>query len=290
MTAPENTLKAHIQWASNTLQTQSDSPQLDAEVLLCHVLQKPRSHLMAWPERALNDEQHQRFTHLVAQRRAGHPVAHLTGEREFWSLTLRVTPDVLVPRADTELLVELALAHIQPLPAPSLLDLGTGSGAIAIAIASERPDATVYACDLSPAALTVARENAERHHCRNVHCYLGSWFEALPDATAPFDLIVSNPPYIADDDPHLQQGDLPREPHSALVAAQSGMADLQWISEQARQYLQANGALMMEHGWQQGAAVRQALTQQGYEGVRSESDLGGNERVTLGRSPGPIFT
>ncbi len=262
-------------------QFQSESARLDAELLLCHVLGVSRSWLYAWPDQTLRTEQQQRFDALVARRAKGEPIAHILGEREFWSLNLKVTPDTLIPRPDTELLVEQAL---RLLPADAVLkvaDLGTGSGAIALAIARERPRCRVVATDLSEAALAVAQENAHRHGITNVEFRRGRWCEALGDEQ--FDLIVSNPPYIAQDDLHLARGDVRFEPRSALVSGRDGLADIRQISHEAREHLRNHGWLLLEHGYQQGREVSDILREIGYEQVTNWRDLSGNERVTGGQ-------
>jgi release factor glutamine methyltransferase len=257
---------------------------LEAALLLCHLLHKPRSYLYAWPERRLSEQEHEHYQRLIERRLSGEPIAHITGWREFWSLPLRVTPDTLIPRPETELLVERALQLAQSVHAPRIADLGTGSGAIAIALASERPDAEIDAVDRSDQALTVARENAIRLGYLSIGFLHGDWCEALP-AGRRYDLILSNPPYIEPDDPHLRQGDLPREPASALVSGSDGLADIRAIARQARQRLKPGGWLLLEHGYRQGAAVRQILAQLGYEAVETHRDLARQPRATEGRAP-----
>ncbi|HTQ98401.1 MAG TPA: peptide chain release factor N(5)-glutamine methyltransferase [Candidatus Acidoferrum sp.] len=255
----------------------NDTAALDAQILLAHVLGKSRAWLYTWPAHELDAEQSAQYEALVKRAAAGEPVAYLTGKRAFWTLTLDVSPAVLIPRPETELLVELALELGQTLPGP-VADLGTGSGAIALALASERPDWQLHATEFSPPALEVARANAQRLQLDNVHCFGGSWCEPLP---APaYSLIVSNPPYIAADDPHLPA--LAHEPRSALVATADGLADLQAIVQQARTRLADGGWLLLEHGWQQGAAVRGLLERSGYRDIVTRQDAGGRDRVTLG--------
>ena len=260
------------------------APDLEAAVLLCHLLDKPRSHLYAWPEQPLSETQWQAYQALIQRRLQGEPVAHITGLREFWSLTLKISPHTLIPRADTELLVERGLYHLQGVHSARVADLGTGSGAIALAIASERPDCQVHATDLSPQALAVARENAQRLALSNVRFHQGSWFEALP-AGSRYDLILSNPPYIADQDEHLEQGDLPQEPRSALVSGPDGLADIRIICAEAGSHLKPAGWLLLEHGFDQARQVRELLSRQGFLEVRSHRDLAGQERISEGRWP-----
>ncbi|HIF9178839.1 TPA: peptide chain release factor N(5)-glutamine methyltransferase [Photobacterium damselae] len=256
------------------------SPQLDAAVLLCHALDKPRSYLLTWPEKELDESQFSLFSHCVSRRLAGEPVAYIIGVREFWSLPLKVAPSTLIPRPDTERLVELALDKIPAQPCQAL-DLGTGTGAIALAIASERPDITVTGIDLRQEAAQLATENGATLGFNNVQFLAGSWYSPLAE-TQQFAVIVSNPPYIDEQDPHLDQGDVRFEPKSALVAADNGLADIKIIAEQGRQHLQTNGWLLLEHGFEQGLAVREILTKLGYQAVVTEQDYAGLDRVTLG--------
>ena len=257
------------------------SPRVDAEVLLAHVLGETRSHLHAWPDQSLSNAQQQRYLELIARRAAGEPVAYLTGEREFWSLPLVVNRHTLIPRADTECLVELALALIPSDAERRIADIGTGSGAIALAIASERPRCHVIATDLSRDALAVARHNAQRLQLRNIEFRAG-------DGVAPLhgerlDLICSNPPYVAAGDPHLDSGDLPAEPRSALVAGPTGLEVLTAIGRDAPAALRSGGWLLLEHGYDQGAAVHCLLTSLDYRAVATHRDHADNDRVTLGR-------
>lgn len=261
------------------------SAELEAALLLCHLLGKPRSHLYAWPEHLLTPEQVQAYQQLVERRLQGEPIAHITGEREFWSLPLRVTPDTLIPRPETELLVERALQHLAAVASPRIVDLGTGSGAIALALATERADAEIHATDCSPRALAVAAENIQRLAPGRVELYSGSWCNALPPAHR-YDLVVSNPPYIEVNDPHLSQGDLPREPADALISGCAGLEDIHEIARQAIGRLHAGGWLLVEHGYQQGEAVREIFRQAGYIAIATRTDLAGHERMTEGRAPG----
>ena len=263
-----------------------ESPRADADVLLCHLLGCRRSYLMTWPERELDAAQQARLQDWLSRRLNGEPIAHLIGEREFWSLPLKVSPATLIPRPDTEVLVEQALAHLPPRPvapdqAPcTLLDLGTGTGAIALALKSERPDADVWAVDRMPEAAALARANSAALGLP-ITVRDGSWFEPLSGAPC-FGMIVSNPPYIDGADPHLAEGDVRFEPRSALVADEQGLADIRLIVAGAPAHLLPGGWLLLEHGWQQGEAVRQLLLQHGYSQVETVRDYGDNERVTLG--------
>ncbi|MEQ8515454.1 MAG: peptide chain release factor N(5)-glutamine methyltransferase [Chromatocurvus sp.] len=258
----------------------SDDPRRDAEVLLGHCVQRPRSWLYAWGEQAVDDATAAHYRRLLAGRRSGVPVAYLIEQREFWSLSLRVTAATLIPRPDTECLVARALAL--PLPAVArVLDLGTGSGAIALALATERPDWRVVAVDADAAALAVARENAAALAPGRVELLQSNWFAAL--AAQRFDLVVANPPYIASADRHLDEGDLRFEPQGALVSGERGLDDLAHIIARAPSHLAADGFLLLEHGWEQAAEVGRLLTAAGFSDVTTCRDYGGNERVSGGR-------
>ncbi|MAY70828.1 MAG: protein-(glutamine-N5) methyltransferase, release factor-specific [Halomonas sp.] len=257
----------------------SPTPRLDAEVLAMAAMKVDRTWLYTWGDKPMATLARARFEAWVAARAQGMPVAYLTGEREFWGLTLATSPSTLIPRPDTETLVEAALARADA-KSGILLDLGTGTGAIALAFASERPDWQVEGVDLSPEAVALARRNAERHGLA-VRFRQSNWFDALGDER--FDLIVANPPYIDPQDPHLGQGDVRFEPSSALVAADHGLADLFAIAERARNFLNPGGWLLMEHGYQQAQRVREHLEALGYVHCDSVHDLGGHPRVTLGQ-------
>ncbi|WP_449548492.1 peptide chain release factor N(5)-glutamine methyltransferase [Lelliottia amnigena] len=260
--------------------SESESPRRDAEILLEHVTGKARTFILAFGETALTADQQAQLSALLSRRKAGEPVAHLTGEREFWSLPLYVSAATLIPRPDTECLVEHALAHL-PATACRILDLGTGTGAIALALASERPDCQVTAVDVMPDAVALALRNVARLGFNNVKIQQSSWFDAL--VGQQFDMIVSNPPYIDECDPHLSQGDVRFEPLTALVAADEGLADIAHIVTVSRQYLTTGGWLLIEHGWTQAEAVHALFTQAGYERVETCQDYGGNDRLTLGK-------
>ncbi len=275
---PDCTIEAAIKRAAQTLR-ELDSPRLEAESLLGYVLDKNRAYFRTWPESVLTDAQWKRFGELVEKRAQGVPLAYLTGQREFWSLDLHVTPATLIPRPETELLVEKALARIPPERHWHIADLGTGSGAIALALASERSRCHLHATDLSSAALAVAQDNAQRLQLSNVQFYQGSWCEALPPQR--FHVIVSNPPYVSEHDPHLLDDGLPFEPRSALTPGGDGLAAIRAISRQARSFLQPPGWLLLEHGYDQGEAVRSILSRDGYQNIRTCEDLAGNSRLTL---------
>jgi release factor glutamine methyltransferase len=261
--------------------TQRLGERIDAEVLLLHVLDKPRSWLFAHADDELDTAVQTAFHDLVARRVAGEPVAYLTGRRGFWSLELEVTPATLIPRPETELLVELALERLSADAATRVADLGTGSGAIALAIAHERPRAQVSAVDASAAALAVAQRNAARLGIGNVRFVQGDWLAPLAGAT--FELIVSNPPYIEAADPHLAQGDLRFEPASALASGADGLDDIRRIVRDARGQLASGGWLLFEHGWNQGEPARALLDAAGYAEVFTAQDLERRDRVSGGR-------
>ena len=257
-----------------------DSPTRDLELLLGHCLARSRTWLYTWPETELSTEQLAQFEALRARRERGEPIAHLVGQRDFWTLTLASDATTLIPRPETETLVEWALQL--PLPAQArVLDLGTGSGAIALALASERPQWQVAGVDASSAAIALASRNAQANSLDRVRLLQSNWYTALEGER--FDLIAANPPYVAAGDPHLGRGDLRFEPRSALVAADDGLADLAHIVAGAPAYLAAGGWLLLEHGYAQGAAVRQLLADAGFTGIATRNDLAGQERVSRGR-------
>ncbi len=265
---------------SRVILQHSDSPKRDSEILLGFVLQKTRSWLIAFDDALISDEQLARLSLLLARRQQGEPVAHLLGEREFWSLPLKVNNSTLIPRPDTEVLVEVAL-ELLPRTACQVLDLGTGSGAIALAIGSERADCVITGVDRVAEAVTLAQENAAQLALNNCHFRQSHWFSQLP--AARYQLIVSNPPYIDAADDHLQQGDVRFEPLSALVAEEGGLADLRQIIEQSRLWLESSGWLVLEHGWQQDEAVRSLLSEAGYQQVTTRNDYAGHPRVSYGQ-------
>lgn len=258
----------------------SPTPRLDAELLLAHALGKSRSYLHTWPERELETEQLERYQAAIVRRQAGEPVAYILGQQGFWSLELEVASHTLIPRPDTELLVETVLALLPATPA-ALLDLGTGTGAIALALASERPAWRLTGVDRVVEAVALAERNRARLKLSNASFVASHWFSAL--AGQRYQLIVSNPPYIAADDRHLAEGDVRFEPSSALVAGADGLDDIRLIIQQAPDYLEAGGWLLLEHGFDQAAAVRELLSARGFSAVESRRDLGGHERISLGR-------
>lgn len=256
---------------------------VDAELLLCHLLGKPRSWLFAHADDGLDADTAAGFAALLERRAAGEPVAYLTGRRGFWRFDLRVDPATLIPRPETELLVELALARLPAGAAATVADLGTGSGAIALALAHERPRARVIASDASEAALRVARANARELGLERIEFRHGDWFAPLLGER--FDLIASNPPYIERGDEHLQQGDLRFEPLGALASGEDGLEAIRAIVAAAPAHLQPGGWLLLEHGWRQGEAVRALLGAAGLIDARTERDWEQRDRVSLARRP-----
>lgn len=277
------TIKNLLTDSTNILSSFSDSPLLDAEVLLSFVLGKPRTYLRAWCDNTLTDQQLATFEALIKQRQQGTPIAYLTGTREFWSRDFTVTPAVLIPRPDTELLIELSLDLIPKDKAVKLIDLGTGSGIIAVTLAAELPNALVTAVDASLAALAVAKHNAQLHQLTNIEFYQSDWFSNVPNTQ--FDCIVSNPPYINSSDEHLQQGDVRFEPKTALIAEDHGLSDIQIIADKARRYLKPAGHLLIEHGYNQAPQVQAIFNALAYDKVQSYEDLSGQPRVTYGQKP-----
>ncbi|MBY5921921.1 peptide chain release factor N(5)-glutamine methyltransferase [Ferrimonas balearica] len=271
-------LDAWLSQASTRLEGRSESPRLDAELLLLSRLGKPRSFLFSWPEHELPPALVANLEGLLARREAGEPVAHLTGQREFWSLPLKVNATTLIPRPDTEALVEAALGLGLPEQA-EVVDLGTGTGAIALALKSEQPSWQISAVDRIADAAALAQANSAALDLP-IRVYEGSWFEPLSGQR--FDLVISNPPYIDPDDPHLEQGDVRFEPRSALTAEEQGLADIRYLASAAQSHLKPGGVLMVEHGWDQGEAVRAIFNQAGLKRVETGRDLGQRERFTLG--------
>ncbi|NRA20408.1 MAG: peptide chain release factor N(5)-glutamine methyltransferase [Oceanospirillaceae bacterium] len=257
----------------------SDTSVLDVRLLLAEVLGKSTSYLFTWPEKCLTQLEWRRFNALLERRVAGEPIAYLLGYQDFWSLRLAVSKDTLIPRPDTELLVEQALSLLVDGDF-RVADLGTGTGAVALSLATERPGWKIVATDLNEAAAQLAEKNRQSLNIRNVQVLTGAWFEPL---VGKFDLIVSNPPYIDPLDHHLQEGDVRFEPLSALIADDAGMSDIEALVRGAGDYLQLGGWLLLEHGYQQGAAVRALFERCGYREVQTVRDLAGNDRVSLAK-------
>lgn len=269
--------------ADATAQLRGPEARHEAELLLLHALQRPRSWLFAHAKDPVDLADRDSFHALLARRVAGEPVAYITGQWGFWTLQLEVNPATLIPRPETELLVEQALARLPADRPCTIADLGTGSGAIALALARERPLAQVLATDFSAEALAVATRNAARNTVANVAFAQGAWYAPLQGQR--FDLIASNPPYIASDDPHLARGDLRFEPTTALASGEDGLDDIRLIADGASAHLLPRGWLLLEHGWDQGAAIRALLQQAGLDEVETVQDLEQRDRVTLGRRP-----
>ncbi|HHB93419.1 MAG TPA: peptide chain release factor N(5)-glutamine methyltransferase [Thioploca sp.] len=257
-----------------------DTPRLDAEILLCHVLKKNRSYLYTWPENQLTEKQYQQFRILLSGRIDGKPIAYLIGHKEFWSLELQVTEDTLIPRPETELLVEQVLAHLPLKTASKVIDLGTGTGAIALAIAKERPYCNIIATDKSPQTLQIAKNNAKNLALHNIKFIVSDWFaKDLGIAT----IIVSNPPYISIDDPHLNQGDVRYEPRNSLISGIDGLTDIRQIILQSYNHLLNKGWLLLEHGYDQAKQVRDLLVKNNYFSIETYNDLADKPRVTVGQ-------
>jgi release factor glutamine methyltransferase len=271
------TIAEALKQASSQL-THSDSPKLDAELLLLMLLDKPRTHLFCWPDELLSEALLIDYKAAIQKRANGTPIAHLTGVREFWSRDFQVTADTLIPRPDTELLIELALENLATNPQGLIADLGTGSGIIGITLALEKPNIEVIATDMSPKALAVAQKNAQRLAAKNIHFRLSDWFAEINEKD--FQLIISNPPYIADNDPHLKQGDIRFEPNSALTSGAEGLDDIEIIATEARHHLLKGGQLLLEHGYNQAENVRRILTKKGYSNIQPHTDLAGHLRAT----------
>jgi release factor glutamine methyltransferase len=278
MNYPDSSIAALLAQAVARLGTQA--ARLEAELLLAACLDRPRSHLFAWPEKAVGPRRRERFEALVERRAAGEPVAYLLGRREFWSLSLTVTPRTLIPRPETETLVALALEMIPAHSALRIADLGTGTGAIALSIARERPCCDIIATDISADALSVAVCNAARLGLANVRFVRASWCGAF---AAAFDFILSNPPYVAETDPHLAKGDLRFEPRTALAAGPEGMDAFHRIVPDAYARLRPDGWLMVEHGHDQGEKVRCLMKREGFREISGRTDAAGLGRVALGR-------
>lgn len=264
--------------AAQTLYNSSDTPRIDAEYLLLHVVDKSMAWIISYGDSQATADHTSRFYSLIEQRAKGVPVAYLMGYRDFWTLRLQVNENVLIPRGDTEVLVEQALARLDKTKTQRIIDLGTGSGAIALSLAKERPNSSVLAVDLHAQALEVAKQNGLDNGLSNVEFRLSNWWDNIGDQK--FDLIASNPPYVEQSDPHLSQGDLRFEPNSALIATKQGLSDLQIIINAAPQYLHENGWLLLEHGYNQAESVRELLTNARFSNIELYADLNHLPRCT----------
>ena len=270
-----------LQQACQSLSETSSSAAIDAQVLLTHILQCNTAHLAAWPEKDLSEEQTSQYQLLVQQRKKGLPVAHLTGLREFWSLNFSVNNSTLIPRPETETLIEFILDKFSDRENIKLLDMGTGTGAIAITVATEKPGWNIFASELSADALKLARNNSNSHQTSNISFVQSNWFNNINDND--FDIIVSNPPYIANDDPHLLTGDVRFEPQSALSAGKAGMDDIEHLCLHAKNYLKKNAWLIVEHGYNQKRLVSDCFANNGYTQIEQKQDLSGHTRMTAGK-------
>ena len=275
-----STVSEALDWATEQLSA-SDEARLDSQVLLAYALNVSRAWLFTWPDKALDGATLTAFNALIEERKSGTPIAYITGYRDFWSLRLKVTPDTLIPRADTELLVETALTLKNVEKPCDVIDLGTGTGAIALSLANECPSWRITATDINPKTLSVAEENAKALDL-NVRFKASAWFDDIKER---FDLVISNPPYIESDDPHLQQGDLRFEPAGALVSGHDGLDDIRLLVQQALKHLNKGGYLLLEHGYQQAEAVRTLMADAGYIDIETHQDIEDRDRVTLGKIP-----
>lgn len=277
-TEQTQTIAQTLASASKQLAECSDSANLDARVLLAHVLRRDLTYLLTWSDKTVEQTQLVAFEQLVQKRLSGEPIAYIVGVKEFWSLPFFVAPSTLIPRPDTETLVELVLNHHSD-NNTRLLDLGTGTGAIALALASEHKNWRIDAVDFNVDAVELAQKNAKNLAVEHVNIYQSDWFSTI-DKHEKFDVIVSNPPYIDQKDHHLDEGDVRFEPKSALVADKQGLADIEHICQQATQYLVNGGALYIEHGYQQGEAVRKIMENNYFKQCTTTKDLAGNDRIT----------
>jgi len=275
--------------ATRTLYESCDTPRIDAEYLMQHVIEQSMAWLISHGDSPASAEHTKEFSRLIEQRAKGTPIAYLMGYRDFWTLRLRVNKHVLIPRGDTEVLVEQALERLDVKASQTILDLGTGSGAIALSLAKECPQAQVTAVDQQAEALVVAQENARLNNISNVEFRQSDWFAAI-GAEQQFELIASNPPYVELGDPHLQQGDLRFEPETALVADEQGLSDLRSIINAAPNYLKPDAWLLLEHGYQQASAVEQSLTEAGFNNIELYADLNHLPRCTAAQWQHPTGT
>ncbi len=273
-----NTIAHWLAHGKQQLKSSSDSAALDAQILLAFVLNKEISYLLTWPDKSLDQPTEEHYLALLNRRMLGEPIAYIIGYKEFWSLNFKVSSATLIPRPDTEILVENVLNQYADENNLRCLDLGTGTGAIALALASEKPSWQVDAVDFNQEAVNLAQFNADNLHLSHVNIFKSDWFNALENIS--FDVIVANPPYIARQDENLSQGDVRFEPESALIANDNGLADIKYIAEHARDYLNAKGSLFIEHGFDQGANVRNIFRSFGYQHIETIKDLNNLDRVT----------
>lgn len=278
---PLSTISQLIKLGEQMLTPMSDSAKLDSQILLGFVLQKTPSYFLTWPEKKVAEASEQAFLKLLKRREQHEPIAYIVGEKEFWSMPFKVSPSTLIPRPDTEVLVETVLQHHSS-ERVNCCDLGTGTGAIALSLASERPLWQIDAIDFSQEAVALAQENANNLGYNEVAIYQSNWFSKV-NAEKRFNVIVSNPPYIDETDPHLSDGDVQFEPLSALVANKNGLGDIIDIAQAARNFLAINGMIYFEHGYNQGGGVRDVLTDLGYKNIQTINDYNGHERITFGQ-------
>lgn len=280
----DNSIANLLNQSQYLLQPRSDSALLDAQILLCFVLDKPRTYLLTWPEKHLSNDNVALFVNLLTRRYLGEPIAYITGEKEFWSLPFKVSTATLIPRPDTETLIELVLSNFDEQSNINCLDLGTGTGAIALALASENNTWKIDAVDFNEHAVQLAKENAHNLNLPQVTIFQSDWFSQV-NKDKKYQLIVSNPPYIDSSDANLTQGDVRFEPSSALIAGDNGLADIRYIADKARDFLTNSGAVFFEHGFEQGSAVRKLLTSFGYINAQTNQDLNGKDRITWATLP-----
>jgi release factor glutamine methyltransferase len=274
-----STIKHQVNVAKAQLESVSDSAKLDAELLLCFVLNESRVHLITWPDKPLAQNLISQYHTLVNRRAQGEPIAYITGTKEFWSLPFYVAPSTLIPRPDTETLIELVLKEYGEREKVTCLDLGTGTGAIALALAFEKPSWSIDAIDFNLEAIRLAKKNAANLDLSHVNIYRSDWFKSVALETK-FDIIVSNPPYISENDEHISQGDVRFEPLSALIAANDGLADIAHIAKTSLAHLTEDGVIFFEHGYNQGSMVRDLLESFGFNDAKTVKDLNGQDRIT----------
>lgn len=274
-------LKEAVEYATTTLTSISASAKLDAQLLICHACNIEQTKIITYPEQTLSEQQLELFTSALNRRKNGEPLAYITGRKEFWSLEFTVSEHVLIPRSETELLIELTLNEVSNTKAPRILDLGTGSGIISISVAKEREDAKIVATDISSQALEIAKKNAEKHNAE-ITFIKSSWYENLAEEI--FDAIICNPPYIAKDDPDLDKHVYQHEPGKALISDKNGLKDLELVIAGAKEYLSSTGYLAVEHGFQQAKKVQQLFDQHGFMSIQTHKDLAGLDRATTGHT------
>ncbi len=274
-------LKEAVEYATTTFTSISASAKLDAQLLICHACNIEQTKIITYPEQTLSEQQLELFTSALNRRKNGEPLAYITGRKEFWSLEFTVSEHVLIPRSETELLIELTLNEVSNTKAPRILDLGTGSGIISISVAKEREDAKIVATDISSQALEIAKKNAEKHNAE-ITFIKSSWYENLAEEI--FDAIICNPPYIAKDDPDLDKHVYQHEPGKALISDKNGLKDLELVIAGAKEYLSSTGYLAVEHGFQQAKKVQQLFDQHGFMSIQTHKDLAGLDRATTGHT------